>query len=157
MTRFIGYFAVVVILLSTSAFAMDAAVIELNDGSVVHGRIVSFKNGRYTIETGSLGRMTISQEKVRSITSEGGPRSTSAKSTAGPEVGDVMKEMQGNEEIMALVRALQDDPEMQALIEDPAVMNAIASGDLSTLMSNPQIMKLMENPKVKEIQKKMAK
>jgi hypothetical protein len=66
--------------------------------------------------------------------------------TTVPEVQGLVNEMQGNEDIMPLIRALQDDPEMRALVNDPAVMKAISAGDLGALTANPKFMKLLKKP-----------
>ncbi len=147
--------------LCSSAFAGDLADFELTDGSIIHGRLITFTKGRYTIQSKSLGTVTVSEDNVRLIRREGrlpapGAAAKPAAGLGGPEVQGLVKEMQGNEEIMALIRALQDDPELRALTNDPVVMKAISAGDLSTLMANPQVMKLLNNPKVQEIQKKLA-
>ena len=154
------------ILLCSSVSADEIMNFELTDGSIIHGRLISFSNGRYTIHSDSLGTLKISETKVKLIRrgNQAAAVERSAKPagipsgmvvTAGPEVQGLVNEMQGNEDIMPLIRALQDDPEMRALVNDPAVMKAISAGDLGALTANPKFMKLLKNPKVQEIQKKM--
>jgi len=63
--------------------------------------------------------------------------------------------MMKDEGIMTLIRALQDDPEMQALLSNPAMMSAIQAGDIGTLMNNPSFLKFLNNPRVREIEKKV--
>ena len=55
---------------------------------------------------------------------------------------------------MSLVQALQDDPEMQALLSDPKFMAAAQAGDIGALLSDPRFMKLLDNPQIKEIGKR---
>ncbi len=63
--------------------------------------------------------------------------------------------MLNDEGIMALVNALQNDPQMQALLGDPAILRAIQAMDVGTLMNNPDFLKLLTNPRVQEIEQRM--
>jgi len=166
MKNFAYSLFLLLILFCSGVSADEIMNFELTDGSIIHGRLISFNNGRYTIHSDSLGTLKISETKMKLIRrgNQASAVEQSAKPagipsavviTTGPEVQGLVNEMQGNEEIMPLIRALQDDPEMQALVNDPAVMKAISAGDLGALTANPKIMKLMKNPKVQEIQKKM--
>ncbi len=144
-----------------SAFASEMMDFELTDGTVIHGRLVSFTNGVYTIKSKSLGLVKIGEEKVKTARRSGVAVSSpaAAQSAAGgygSEIQGMVTKMQGDEEIMSLINALKDDPEMRALLNDSEVMNAISSGNLSALMANPKIMELLNNPKVRQIQKKMG-
>lgn len=56
---------------------------------------------------------------------------------------------------MALIRQLQDDPQIQALLSDPAVLRAVQAGDYGALMNNPAFMKLLTNPRVQQIEKRI--
>ncbi len=152
---------VLFITLCGRAFAGELMDFELTDGTVIHGRLVSYANGIYTIKSQSLGTVKIGEDKVKS-THRGGVADSSpaAAQSAGGGIGSdvqgMVTKMQGDEEIMSLINSLKGDPEMQALLNDPEVMNAISSGNLSALMANPKIMQLLNNPKVREIQKKMG-
>jgi Tfp pilus assembly ATPase PilU len=72
------------------------------------------------------------------------------------QVQELQQKMLSDEQTMALILSLKDDPEMQALLSDPAVVSAVQSGDLSTLTANPRFMKLLDNAKVREIQKRVG-
>jgi hypothetical protein len=159
-------FHIVIILLFIAfcgnAVAGEVMDFELTDGSVIHGRLESFVNGRYTISSKSLGKVTINESKVKLIRmgDETGVSEHAAKPAAlatGAEVQGLVTKMQGDDEIMALINTLKDDPEMQAVMNDPQVRQAISVGDLSTLMANPKFMELLNNPKVKEIKNKLGK
>ena len=80
---------------------------------------------------------------------------TPQASTSG-QIQELQQKMLGDEQTMALILSLKDDPEMQALLNDPAVLEAVQAGDLSALTANPRFMKLLENAKVKEIQKRVG-
>ncbi len=145
-----------------NAVAGEVMDFELADGSVIHGRLESFANGKYTISSKSLGKVTLNESKVKLIrmgdqTGESGREAKPAAVATGPQVQGLVTKMQGDGEIMALIDTLKDDPEMQAVMNDPQVRQAISVGDLSTLMANPKFMELLNNPKVREIQNKLGK
>lgn len=73
------------------------------------------------------------------------------------QVQDLQEKMLADKDIMALILALRDDPEMQALLNDPAVVKAISQGDTNALTANPRFMQLLNNPRVREIQQLMEK
>jgi hypothetical protein len=73
-----------------------------------------------------------------------------------PSQVEGMKErMMKDEGIMALIRALQDDPEMKALLDDPAMMSALQAGDIGALINSPAFLKILNNPRVREIEKRV--
>lgn len=72
------------------------------------------------------------------------------------QVQELQQKMLGDEQTMALILSLKDDPEMQALLNDPKVLEAVQAGDISALTANPRFMKLLENAKVREIQKRVG-
>ena len=84
------------------------------------------------------------------------PRQNSGNNgSAAPNVEELKERMMKDEGIMALVLAMQNDPEMQALLNDPAIIRAIQTGDIGTLINNPDFMRLLNNPRVREIEKKV--
>ena len=72
------------------------------------------------------------------------------------QVQELQQKMFADEQVMALILSLKDDPEMQALLSDPAALSAVQSGDLSALTANPKFMKLLDNATIKEIQKRVG-
>lgn len=70
-------------------------------------------------------------------------------------VEELKERMLNDEGIMALIRAMQNDPEMQALLSDPAILRAIQFMDIGTLINNSYFMKILNNPRVQEIEKRM--
>ena len=88
-----------------------------------------------------------------------GPVQAASEQSSGsvtPLVQELEQKMLGNEQVMALILSLQNDPEMQALLNDPAVLSAVQAGDIETLKANPRFMKLLDNATVKEIQKRVG-
>ena len=72
-----------------------------------------------------------------------------------PDTGDLKDRMMKDEGIMELIRAMQNDQELQALLNDPAILRAIQAGDINTLLNNPDFLKILDNPRVKEIEGKL--
>ena len=70
------------------------------------------------------------------------------------QVQELQQKMLGDDQSMALILSLKDDPEMLALLNEPAVLEAVQASDLTTLTANPRFMKLLDNAKVREIQKR---
>jgi hypothetical protein len=71
------------------------------------------------------------------------------------QVKQLQEQMLANPDVMALITALQSDPEMQALLSDPAFVEAVQKGDTSALSADPRFQKLLNNPKVQAIVKQM--
>jgi hypothetical protein len=69
------------------------------------------------------------------------------------QVQELQEKMLKDSDIMSLILALQNDPEMQALLSDPAVLNAVQTGDINALTNMPRFMQLLNNPRIQEIQK----
>ncbi len=68
-----------------------------------------------------------------------------------PQLQGLQKQMLGDPGIMALIMALQNDPEMQTLLNDPKVVAAVQAGNIDALLNDPRIVKLLDNPRVREI------
>jgi hypothetical protein len=72
-----------------------------------------------------------------------------------PQIQELQRAMMQDERTMELIRALQDDPQIQELLQDPAVMRAILGGDTATLMGNEELRAVMSNRTVRDIQRRM--
>jgi hypothetical protein len=144
-------------LMGQGAFAGEPSVVELKDGSIIAGEVVSFDGNTWVIESPSMGRLKIESAKVVSIRSQTTAGQAPIRGTAtGNQVNAAeMKAMQqslmANERLMTLIMNLQDDPEVQAILQDPAIMQAVNKGDMNALLANPKFKKLMENDEIKAI------
>jgi hypothetical protein len=162
-----------------SVLAEPIRTIELHDGSVISGEIISFANGVYTIESSSLGILEIEDAKIRVIRSPATELVPSTPQPAQPAPqpnslqqlnpallpptttmgGSDLQSLQGlimnNPETLNSVMSLQNDPDFQSILQDPEIMNAVMSGNFNILLSNPKFMKLLEHQQVKEIQKQL--
>jgi hypothetical protein len=139
--------------LAAGSAAAEIKEIELIDGSVITGEVLSLGSGVYTIRTGSLGTLTIDDAKVRAIRPQGSLASS-------PQAGDIkalQDKMLSNAEVMGLIASLKDDPQFKKALEDPEILNAVNSGDIASLMANPKFLELLHNPTVQNIQQKVAK
>jgi hypothetical protein len=145
-------------LFTTSAAAGEKREIELKDGSVVSGEVLSLTNGIYTIRSDSLGTVKLEESKVRAIRSippvTSGASAEAVSASAG-EVRSLQEKMMSDKEVMGMIQSLQNDPDFQKLLEDPEVLKAVQAGDIATLLGNPKFMNLLNNPTVKDIQKKV--
>lgn len=82
-------------------------------------------------------------------------RTVADRGSALPDVEGLKERMLNDEGIMALIYALQSDPEMQALLADPAILGAVQSGDVGALKNNPAFLQLLDNPRIRQIEKKL--
>jgi hypothetical protein len=150
--------AILLLFLLSAGLALggDLREIELTDGSVISGEVLSLTNGVYTIRTESLGTLSVAEGRIRSIRARGSGGLTASRPSPS-DISSLTLKMMSNEEIMGIIQSLKDDPEFQKALEDPAIRNAIATGDPSALMTNPGFLKLLNNAKVKEIEEKVSK
>ena len=122
--------------------------IELQDGSVLQGELLSFDGAVYKVKTGNLGVVTIKASDVRAVSKE------APSPSRGKDYKGMRQQMQSNPETLNMILGLQNDPDVLAVIEDPELLRAVEAGDLESLMANPKFMKLLENPIIKEIGKR---
>lgn len=143
--------------IAQDVYAGEPSVIELKDGSIISGEVVSFDGSTWIIDSASMGRLEIEASKVVSIRSQ---TTKSGQPTAGASTGnqvasDQIQSMQqsimANEQLMTMIMSLQDDPEVQAILQDPEIMKAVNSNDINALMANPKFTKLLENSNIKAI------
>ena len=138
--------------------ASFAATVMLRDGTVIRGEIKSLQDDVYTIETDSLGTIRVRKQEVHSI-EEGGEAMSAAgveSSTHGssPAAGDLnatQSRIMQDPKLLATILALQDDPDVVAVLADPEIAKAVAAGNYAELLNNPKIVALMHNAKMREI------
>jgi len=151
----------ILIFLSAGVYAGEFSKIGLIDGSTIYGEILSFNDGIYTVKSSSLGTIKVDESDIREIRVQSGDTknreyANPANSSISSEVQSLQTLMENNQDIMAIIFSLQNDPDFQDIMSDPGILNAVNSGDIAALISNPKFMSLMNNHKVQEIQKKLA-
>jgi hypothetical protein len=155
MKQLLFFFAVVLFLAAGSASAGGLREIELRDGSIITGEVVSLNKGIYTIKSDSLGTVKIEESKINVIRLKSSSQGAGTAQNAGGEVRSLQSRMMSDQEIMGLIQSLQNDPEFKKILEDPDVLKAVNEGDIQSLMANPKVAKLLNNSTVQEIQKKV--
>ncbi len=141
--------------LPPAAPAEGTRFIELSDGSVISGQIISFENGVYTVASPSLGRLRLKDSEILSIRSNPGSPRAMQSSPQAPDAGQsfsgIERRIVGDPQVFALVMSLQQDPQILAILNDPAIMRAISARDVESLRNNPKIRELERNPIIQEI------
>jgi hypothetical protein len=147
----------------TSVSAAELSRIELSDGSVITGRVISFDGTVWIIESGSMGRLKLESSKVVSIRSQPSADQRSSNVPSGEkqlgkdDIQAMQQNILANEQLMTLIMNLHSDPEIQAILTDPEIMNAVNTGDIGTLMANPKFIKLLEKAEIKAITEEVIK
>jgi hypothetical protein len=65
--------------------------------------------------------------------------------------------MMNNSQVMDLISALQNDPDIMALLNDPVFVQAIATRNVDAIANDSRFTKLFSNPLVKEIMQRVGK
>lgn len=158
-------FTLTAILFISSAHAQEKRVITLSDGTRISGKVSSYNNGIYTIQTENLGELKIKDSSVVNIGSGGstattdqtsnpntmGMGSQDMKSTVAQMQASMMQDPAMMQEIMKLV----EDPEIMALLQDQNFVNDIMSYDPNRIQSNPKVQRLMNNPRMRQMMQMM--
>ena len=132
--------------LSAAGYCGQASKIQLIDGSVINGEIISLSEGIYTINTPSLGQIKLEGAKVSKI--ETGNLSQSQVESYG-------KTLMEDPKNAAIVTELASDSQFQALAKDPQIAEAAKAGDIQAMMKSEKFKAILENPKLKETIKKL--
>jgi len=155
-------FYILIAFMSSNAIASEPVQIQLTDGSMISGKIISFREGVYTLQSGSLGTMKIDESQIKLIQMDShGTASWQPDNASNGSVDNTIQTLQQsmtqNPQIMEMIQTLQNDPEIQSLIQDKDIMEAVTAGDINTLMSDPEFIKIFENPSIQQIQKEVGK
>ncbi len=156
-----------VLTLSATLVAAPAAAaesrIELRDGSVISGELVSIGDGRYRVRSSALGEVSIPESQVLAIRPAGAPTAlpaapsvTPAPAAAGTaptglDIGSIRQQILGQPETMEAIGRLQDDPQIKSLLSDPELVRRIMSGDIEAVRSDPRFQQLLANPSIRAI------
>ena len=142
---------------SLTSFAAEYREIVLKDGSVISGEVLNFDGSQYTIKSSSLGTVKLDSAQINTIRSPSGASLNSSQAGFSQnDISSIQQQLLSNQDIMAMITSLQNDPQMQAILADPKIMRAIASGDMQTLMNEPKFKQLLDNSTIKQITEKAA-
>lgn len=142
--------------------------VTLTDGSIVRAEIESVHAGVYTLRSAALGTMTVKQADIRRI--EMSPVAAAqrqveraaetlapAEPSAGTQVEALQREILESDAARSSLGALQNDPEVQALLADPDITAALRAGDFAALARNPKFRSLLDNPAVQDISRQLQR
>ena len=141
----------------SAAHAQSVKTITLKDGSVIKGAVTQLADGVYTLETDNLGKITVPESEIVSITAESAPaaaQDTASASLKG-QVQEVQASLLSDPEIMTEIQNIMQDPEIRGVLSDPAFMQAIMSYDPSQIQQNEKTQYLLKNPKFRALMEKM--
>ncbi len=149
-----GAVIIAAIVLSFHVFAESEIV--LKDGSRIRGEVLSMQNGLYRIRTESMGTIQLRSREILSITSlgvsvPGDSPGTDTAASSQTAVDSIKSSIVNSPGVMSTIMALQNDPQMKAILADPEIMRAVQNLDLQALGNHPKIKALMNNPKIKRI------
>ena len=157
-------FCSLIFLLSSAAYCGQLSKIELADGTVINGEIVSYTNGVYTINTANFGEIKVGGGKVSKIESANlllpGAAVKPLVQTSDPvqsQVSTYGQTLMENPENAAIVVGLTSNPELQEMAKDPEILDAAKRNDIQALMKNPKFMNIVNSPEMQEAVKKLKK
>lgn len=153
MAQAIVYSLLIALVLGAPAARGESSRIELQDGSVISGEVVGFSEGHYLIQSPTLGQISVDQSQIRSVQPGNADPSSSGYAS---EIQSLQQQMIGDPEIINMLTALQNDPEVQAALADPEFMRLVTSGNLGALQSNPRFQRLINNPSLRAIRDHMS-
>jgi hypothetical protein len=167
MKKLMAFLLAFTFLSATQAFAEGEKVITLKDGTRVNGRIVALDQGRYVIETRTLGQVKVDEDNVVSITNPNMPAiadtpngqneltSQAASKEISHQMGQMQSQIMANPGLMKEIDALAQDPQILYLLNDPALLQAAQNKDPQAMQANPRTYELMNNPKMQDLIRKL--
>ena len=155
-------FCLLFLALNIAAYGGGLSKIELTDGSILNGEIVSYINGVYTINTANFGTIKVNSTKISKIESVNNvlpntpinltPQSSNLTQS---QVSTYGQTLMNNPENTAIFKELVNNPGLQKMASDPQVQAVAKTGDIQSLMDNPEFMKIVNSPEVQESVKKL--
>jgi len=146
-----------VLFIITHNTANAGGLVEINlvDGTIISGKLVSFDKGIYTINSTTLGTLKIKETTVESIRRKTLATETPPDISTQAGIQSLQQRMVADEDIMKMITSLLQDPDFQEILQDEALMKAISSGDLNALKSNPKLQELLNNATVEQIKERL--
>jgi len=154
-------------LLLAGVLAAQAALagpsrVELNDGSVLTGELVGYANGRYTLHSLTLGDVRLEESQVRSVRPGASSDLAGGDAARGMGVLQVPADLTGQVQaaqrrlvsdpgLLGMILALQNDPQIRAVLTDPAFLSLLTTGNLQAVQGNPRFQELLQHPGLRAI------
>lgn len=163
-------------LLGNTVIAGEVKQIELVDGSIISGDIVSLSDGVYTIQSTSLGTLKLDEAQIATIHLQAKSQESTVPATApangtslqnllasqkqSENVPEMLQALQslmvGDQDIMSTILALQEDSKIKEALADPTLVEMVKAGDIQALAANPKFTRLLEHPEIQALQKKLG-
>jgi len=146
-------------------------VIKLKDGSTIKGRLVDVNNGKYSIETSTMGLVEIPAAEVASISSAAGENApwpgqgaeTLPPVNQGPsgsippqQIQSLQQRLMADPEIKADIQALSEDPEIRQLLGNQDLLDAVFSMDPARMQNDPDFQKILNHPRIQRLIEKIT-
>lgn len=129
--------------------------IELEDGSLIKGEVLSSDGRSYRIRSRTLGTIEIDADRIRSLRPSGAAGASAGASAARAaneqRIESIQKGIAADTSLLGSIMALEDDPTLREALADDDFMRAISERDFETLRNHPTIRKLLENPRMRAI------
>lgn len=114
--------------------------LKLKDGSIVKGELISFVDNTYTLQSASLGLLTIESERVDAIKSSINATFDRSEATYKQNnLSDIISILTQDKDIMSIIMSLQNSPDVEAILADAEVMQAIQTMNFEALEDHPKI------------------
>ncbi len=149
---------------SSLVFAQEK-IIELKDGVVLQGKVLSKDSEFYKISTRTLGAVLVKDSDIVSIKAAPPQSQTGDKKAqdAGPGKIDLQPDAQlyqeniiNNPELLESMKTLSQDEELTELLADPEVKAAIMNHDVEFLRNNEKFQKFMNNELLHKVIEEMT-
>ncbi|MBK1648397.1 hypothetical protein [Rhabdochromatium marinum] len=144
--------------LTASGAPLADSRIELQDGSIISGKVLSSDGKHYRIRSDTLGVIELDASQIRALSPAGeaprGPAATHPAATS-QQIESLQQQITQNQGLLDMIMALQNDPTIRQALADDELLSAIASRDLERLRQHPTIQKLLENPQLRQIIEQM--
>jgi hypothetical protein len=154
---------------AAASAAAGQSRVELRDGSVLQGELVSVEASSYRIRTGALGEISIPESDVLAIRPLGSNDSipaapaigTTGAASATPQAmrGDlasIQQQLASDPAILGAIMSLQQDPEIRAALANPGFAQLVLSGNVQAIQNDPRFQRLLQNPAIQSIVKQVA-
>jgi hypothetical protein len=154
---------VLVWLLTANTLVAGESRIELEDGSLITGEVLSSDGRTYRIRSRTLGTLEIDAERIRSLRPSGsadtgahtgthtGAGTSAAAAANHQRVESIQKDIAADSGLLGSIMSLEHDATIREALADDEFMRAIAERDFATLRNHPTIRKLLETPRMRDI------